>query len=213
MNDREYILSLDKKRLLLEKEIGDITEYLNQDGFPGVDKSLIDQQGFPLAGLDLYAIRDARNTLIKKQNDHKGIMLLIEEKMSQFFNTEKKDNQIISNSLKNEDEDKNLVQVFEDDEVDKKIKVSFAVISSIIEGSPADQCGLCEGDNVLMFDDIDINEKNPLERVGNIVKQKENQIIKVIISRKNQLNSILINLIPKKWEGNGLLGCKLTLKN
>lgn len=213
MNDREYILSLDKKRLLLEKEIGEITDYLNQDGFPGVDKSLIDQQGFPLAGLDLYAIRDARNTLIKKQNDHKGTMILIEEKMSQFFNTEKKDNQVVSYSLKNEEEDKNLVQVFENDEVNKKIKVSFAVISSIIEGSPADQCGLCEGDNVLMFDDIDINEKNPLDRVGSVVKQKENQIIKVIISRKNQLNSILINLIPKKWEGNGLLGCKLTLKN
>ncbi len=63
---REYLLELDKKRTELEKEIFDLTDFLNGDGMPGVDGPLIDKEGFPIPNVDLMAVRTARNRLICK---------------------------------------------------------------------------------------------------------------------------------------------------
>jgi hypothetical protein len=62
--DREQLLEMDKKRLKIEQEIISINEYLNSDGMPGVDGPLIDRDGFPIQGVDIMAVRTARNKLI-----------------------------------------------------------------------------------------------------------------------------------------------------
>ena len=67
-NYKNEILKLDKTRLNIEKEIFEINDFLNQDGMPGVEKSLIDDEGYPLPNLDLYAIREARQKLIMLKN-------------------------------------------------------------------------------------------------------------------------------------------------
>lgn len=61
---REYLLELDKKRLEMEKEIFELTDFLTADGMPGVSGSLIDREGFPLPNVDHMAVRTARNKLI-----------------------------------------------------------------------------------------------------------------------------------------------------
>ncbi len=61
---REQLLELDKKRLKLEQEIISVNEYLNSEGMPGVEGSLIDREGFPIQGVDIMAVRTARNKLI-----------------------------------------------------------------------------------------------------------------------------------------------------
>lgn len=61
---REYLLELDKKRTELEKEIFELSDFLNSPGMPGVEGSLIDREGFPIPNVDLYAVRTARNKLI-----------------------------------------------------------------------------------------------------------------------------------------------------
>lgn len=61
---REYLLELDKKRLAMEKQIFDLTDFLNSNGMPGVTGSLIDREGFPIPNVDLFAVRTARNKLI-----------------------------------------------------------------------------------------------------------------------------------------------------
>lgn len=61
---REYLLELDGKKIKLEEEIQQLSDYLNGEGMPGVSGSLIDEEGFPLSGVDLLAIRTARNKLI-----------------------------------------------------------------------------------------------------------------------------------------------------
>jgi 26S proteasome regulatory subunit N4 len=214
---KQLLLELDKKRRDIEKEIVELTDYLNQDGWPGVDKSLIDEQGFPLAGLDLYAIRDARQKLIHLQNDHKNLMLKIEELMSEYYKA-LKEATVITDTKKfeykknEEDLDKNLVQVFEDDDKEKKIKLPFAYISAVLKNSPAEEAGLIEGDGIYSFGNIKAYVSNPLEKIGALVRENENKEITLDIIRKNNFSTITLKLIPHKWDGNGLLGCKLNLK-
>ncbi len=63
--NREYLLSLDKKRTEIEKEIFDLTEFLNGPNMPGVNGKLIDNEGFPIQNVDLMAVTTARNKLIR----------------------------------------------------------------------------------------------------------------------------------------------------
>jgi hypothetical protein len=63
---REYLLELDKQRTVIEEEIMSLTNFLNSEGMPGVNGSLIDKEGFPIQGVDIMAVRTARNKLISK---------------------------------------------------------------------------------------------------------------------------------------------------
>jgi 26S proteasome non-ATPase regulatory subunit 9 len=42
-----------------------------------MDKSLIDGEGFPLADIDHYAVRNARSRVIALKNDHKAVMKFV----------------------------------------------------------------------------------------------------------------------------------------
>merc|ERR1711879_408271 len=63
----------------MEAEMSSLHEYLTQDGMPGIKESLIDEQGFPRADLDIYAIRKARNRLAGLQTDHMELMKKLEQ--------------------------------------------------------------------------------------------------------------------------------------
>lgn len=41
----------------------EISEYLESPGMPGVKGSLVDNEGFPLANIDLFEVRKLRNRL------------------------------------------------------------------------------------------------------------------------------------------------------
>ena len=68
-----------KEKDEIEKAIMDITEYLDAPGMPGVKGRLVDDDGFPLANLDLFEIRKMRNRLACLQTDHVGVMKKIEQ--------------------------------------------------------------------------------------------------------------------------------------
>jgi len=44
-------------------------------------QQLLDAEGFPRSDLDVHAVRNARNELARKQNDHKALMARIEQAM------------------------------------------------------------------------------------------------------------------------------------
>ena len=210
LNKREKLLALDKERLRLESKIIEITNWLNQDGYPGVEKSLIDQEGFPLHGLDLPSIREARQKLICTQNDHKNLMLLIEQEMIEYFSEEKIEKKVIKNIV--EDDKTNLVQVFEDDDKPKfDIKIPFCYIQQCYEKGPAYEAGFRENDMFVDIGGVTHLISNPLEKVATIVKNNINKVIKCEILRETTL--LKLDLVPKEWEGNGVLGMKIGIKN
>ena len=82
---REELLKLDQEKKTIESEIADLIDYLTGEGMPGVEGSLVDSEGYPLPNLDLYAIRNARRTLIMKKNDLTALIDKIESKMASYF--------------------------------------------------------------------------------------------------------------------------------
>ena len=225
-NSRLDLLKLDKQRLEIEKEINELTDFLTQPGMPGIDGNLIDKDGFPIAGVDLYAVRQARQKLIMKQNDLKNLMNIIETKMSKYFediNKEnKKEDELNFNQNNNNyinKEEPIAIPVLEEKIQNNNNNIKkepFITITEITEKSPAEEAGLKVNDNIITFDNILYKgvSKNPLQTLAEIVKDKIGQDIPIEILRKNDDNILEVKhltLRPHIWEGRGVLGCKLNL--
>jgi 26S proteasome non-ATPase regulatory subunit 9 len=61
----------------IEKQIRQHQQSLEAIGV-GMDKPLVDREGFPRADIDVHAVRIERHAVIQLQNDHKGLMAQIE---------------------------------------------------------------------------------------------------------------------------------------
>lgn len=214
---REYLLDLDKKRTALEHEILEITNLLNENG--GVEGRLVDDEGFPIEGLDIQMIRTQRNKLIYLQNDLKNLMTVIENNMQIFFKNETTKKAEIK---VDKPEDKNepiSLMIHEEVKKEKVIsKLPFAWIGLVAPGSPAEEAGLQVGDGIVLFGNLYYGaSNNPLQKISEIVSKNIDQEIAVEIIRKNVENEeenirfIKLNLIPHTWSGQGVLGCKLNL--
>lgn len=67
-------MNIMKSKDEIEKQIFDITEFLETPPMPGVKGSLVDAEGFPRADIDLFEVRKLRNRLACLQTDHCNIM-------------------------------------------------------------------------------------------------------------------------------------------
>ena len=221
---REDLLKMDKERQEIEKEIFELTEYLTQPGMPGIKGSLIDNEGFPISGVDLYAIRTARQKLIMKQNDLKNLMEKIEVKMSKYFeeinsNNKKEEEEIKeknNNINYNKEEPIPISVLSNDNNNNSNTKEPFAKITEVSDNSPAFEAGLKVNDFIIKFDNFLYKgvSKNPLQTLAEIVRDKLNMDIPIDIMRKSEENLLEIlhlTIRPHQWEGRGVLGCKLNL--
>lgn len=76
---KEEVQKLIKKKEEIEKTINDSGEILLANQNIGMNGSLLDEEGFPRADIDVYAVRQARHKIICLQNDLKSIMKEIEQ--------------------------------------------------------------------------------------------------------------------------------------
>lgn len=149
-------------------------------------------------------------------------MLKIEEEMKNFFLIEKERKE---RELSNKKEIGKLEPIKIGASLDDKkynlntnnqnIKIPFAYIGSLSEGSPAEEAGLRLDDGIINFDGKIIygQYQNPLQKVAEIVKDKLDKVINVEVLRmikdSDNFDKILIEkleLIPHKWSGQGVLG-------
>jgi len=77
------------KKEKLESEIGELSEYLNGPGMPGLKGGLVDSEGFPRADLDIISIRSARNRLAHLNTDHMEVMRIIESRLHELHAKER----------------------------------------------------------------------------------------------------------------------------
>jgi len=143
----------------------------------------------------------------------------IEENMKIYFKSER-ENQIILNTQSEKLHETHQpisisISVDKTKSQQNQIKLPFAWISIVESGSPAEEAGLKEGDGITIFDNLVYGmTNNPLQKIAEIVGKNINTIINVEVVRtnENELNGyIQIKLIPHKWQGQGVLGCKLNL--
>jgi 26S proteasome non-ATPase regulatory subunit 9 len=152
---------------------------------------LVDEDGYPRSDIDVYAVRVARNKVIRLQNDHKMLMGDIEKGLHTLHAREREQRRSESYSDETADQGGTGIQ-------------SFAEINSVAKNSPAEQAGLCVGDKLVQFGSISCENFRNLKDIGSLVQFSIERDIRVCVLRSScQVN---LTLTPRRWAGKGLLG-------
>lgn len=94
----------------------------------------------------------------------------------------------------------------------------FAAVDEVTPGSPAAEAGLLVGDAIVLFGSLRCMEGVPrptLAEVGGTVRAREGQPTPVHVLRahaggQGQREVVQLTLTPRRWSGQGLLGCHIT---
>ena len=185
------------KKNEIEKEIRDLLQGLEEQEGVGMNGSLVDSERFPRNDIDLYAVRSSRQKVIRLRNDHKAVMKEIENKLHQLhaeFKVKK---------LSQSDTQKATMDPNRNREI--LLEKTFARISMVARGSPADQAELKNGDLVLDFGSVNISNFTDVSDIGKVVQHSEGARVSVQVLRGS--DRVGLSLEPKRWSGRGLLGC------
>ena len=185
------------KKNEIEKEIRDLLQGLEEQEGVGMNGSLVDSERFPRNDIDLYAVRSSRQKVIRLRNDHKVVMKEIENKLHQLhaeFKVKK---------LSQSDTQKATMDPNRNREI--LLEKTFARISMVARGSPADQAELKNGDLVLDFGSVNISNFTDVSDIGKVVQHSEGARVSVQVLRGS--DRVGLSLEPKRWSGRGLLGC------
>lgn len=185
------------KKNEIEKEIRDLLQGLEGQEGVGMNGSLVDSERFPRNDIDLYAVRSSRQKVIRLRNDHKAVMKEIENKLHQLhaeFKVKK---------LSQSDTQKATMDPNRNREI--LLEKTFARISMVARGSPADQAELKNGDLVLDFGSVNISNFTDVSDIGKVVQHSEGARVSVQVLRGS--DRVGLSLEPKRWSGRGLLGC------
>ncbi|GLV32538.1 uncharacterized protein CBL_00752 [Carabus blaptoides fortunei] len=183
-----------KKKDLIEKEIKELGSILTQNGV-GMNDPLVDSEGFPLAHVDIYQVRYARNRIICLQNDHKAIMKEIEKGLGTYYSsTDTTFNSATASVGCTHRDNSNLEP--------------FAKISNVAPGSPADEASLQNDDYIVEFGSVNAKNFKDMNTVAEIVRHSAN--IELLLRVRRGARVISVNLRPHRWTGKGLLGCLIT---
>ena len=199
MDTKKILEDLMLKKSEIENEIKQQGEILIAEGNIGMNEPLVDTEGFPRNDIDLYKVRLTRQHINCLQNDYKEIMQKIEDKLFEYHG-EKRSN------------DNKIVDI-----KPASFQRSFLKVTQVDSGSPAQDCGIQVDDEVIQFGPYtSTNTDKKLTQIADLVKKSEDKVILLNIMRPLKIDSIDIGqelvrlkLIPKKWDGHGLLGCKI----
>lgn len=157
---------------------------------------LVDAEGFPKNSIDTYQVRHARHQIICLQNDHKGLMKQIERGLQGYYSASSSDSGMDTQPLNAAPR-----QEF------TSFTVAFARVTDVTEGSPASYAGIQAGDEVVEFGSVNSANFKAITDIATVVQHSEGTQISVKLKRNQRFT--IINLVPRKWAGRGLLGCNI----
>lgn len=141
-------------------------------------------------------VRLARNKIICLQNDLKIVLQAIEEGLAKYF-AENKDTPM----------DVATYASHNRSSTDSTSMAPFLRVNLVSENSPGHTAGVLVNDLITSFGSINSKNFKDLNQIGGLVKNCVNQPIKMKIVRNGTPNEI--TLVPKEWNGQGLLGFKI----
>ena len=209
----------------MEKEIMDISEALSAGNLGGVSAPLVDAEGFPRADVDVHATRTLRNRLACLNTDHKALMVRIE--------------QGLMGALPPVDaiptgQPQRRVDISEPavtggttgatppglatstgpcpmdvvDEMASARMSAFAEIDEVADSGPAAAAGVLVGDLLLQFGSVDASNHDGLRALARLTQRMVGETIPILVRRAGSTH-LALRLQPRRWSGNGLLGCHL----
>jgi len=178
----------------IEGQLSVLFEVLKSKYNVEMDTPLVTQDGFPRNDIDIVGIRLIRIRILRLRNDNKRLLQLLEERLIQQFSG--------ATSAPGEQAGRS------GSGSGPVYTVPFAVVKQVVVGGPAHEAGLREGDRIVLFDnDIHAGNNDKLAALAPRVQGKLNQKIPVEVLRGT--GKLVLDLVPAKWTGQGVLGCRL----
>nr|CAB3265248.1 26S proteasome non-ATPase regulatory subunit 9-like [Phallusia mammillata]CAB3265249.1 26S proteasome non-ATPase regulatory subunit 9-like [Phallusia mammillata] len=190
----EYLKGLIKQKDDIEIEIQAWFDILKSQGDVGMDAALVDAEGFPRNDIDIVQVRTARNKIICLQNDHKSLMKQIENGLVE-FHSQNAGKKAAPTPIASQ-------QTSTDAQMQP-----FAAIDLISRESPAEKAGLKIGDVLVQFGSVSKRNFTGMATIANVVQHSKDKTVNVTVIRDEQ--RVSISLVPRQWEGRGLLGCNI----
>ncbi|KAI1314395.1 Formation of crista junctions protein 1 [Mortierella claussenii] len=163
-------------------------------------------------------MRKVQDELKSLKNDHKAIMIQIEEALHavhaealaerQLREAEKKKNEESSRPSPTSEAGSSASQ--QPQYEDERSMAPFARVNAVAPDSPAKEAGLLQGDRIVVFGNVNLQTPNAMPSLSEHVQSKENKpiLVKVLRGESSELQSLI--LVPKQgWGGRGLLGCHI----
>ena len=225
--DRDALKALIVQKDAMEREIMEISDALEANNMGGVRAPLVDAEGFPRADVDVHATRTLRNRLAILNTDHKALMQRIEQGLLAVHGAASTASTLTSvapsparhlepppappvPSSATGPTPPTLATstapafVEVDDGSDME---PFALIDEVFEDSPAAAAGLCVGDRLLKFGSLHAGNHDQLRALARLTQRSVGSTIALLVLRDD--TRVVLQLLPRRWSGNGLLGCHL----
>ena len=215
---KEKLKELYATREEMEKEMAEIAQRLTEPGMPGLRGALVDREGFPIPGVDLYQVRGDRGRYATLRNDHAEVTKELEKRLAELHLQAGVTKGVAAMELTREAIEK---QQRDEDDAFMRARAraaaqygappgarAFAYVDEVTPGSPASMAGMRVGDVVLMFGDVvGPHGANTLPRVASMLAEREGHPVAVWVSRGGV--DVRLDVTPRAWEGRGLLGCHM----
>ncbi|KAF9335557.1 26S proteasome non-ATPase regulatory subunit 9 [Podila minutissima] len=182
---------------------------------------LVDSSGFPRSDIDLVAVTTARSNIVKLKNDHKAVMLQIEEALhavhaEALAEREKKQEEAAqAAALQNPSSSSSSTtahtsQPGSGSNTAEAPLTPFAKVNAVALDSPSKEAGLLQGDKIVAFGTVTASTPNVMPSLSEHVQSRENKpiLVKVLRGDASELQSVI--LVPRQgWGGRGMLGCHI----
>lgn len=166
----------------IDKNLAAIREYLESTGLGYRDK-LVDDQGFPLPGIEHQTILAERQRASRLINDRARVQHILDLLASAQYSTDGTGTSLLSDIAKLR---------------------PFAVIEEVHQNSPADEAKLLNADFLVRF-----GAATQLQDVPKQIIEGVRIPVTVLRVDKNGNHILDLEITPAKWEGNGLVGAHL----
>ncbi|EWG37712.1 26S proteasome non-ATPase regulatory subunit 9 [Fusarium verticillioides 7600] len=196
---------LQRKKDDIEAELKALGGVLDSHGVD-MNTSLLTNDGFPRADIDVAQIRTTRARIIRLRNDYTALMTRIEKFLHDHFaSLDENESAPVASSSNS--------QGILLDSVSTPLDPPFAKINTVAAGSPAESAGLKPGDEIRNFGYVNRANHDNLRKVAECVQGNEGNNVFIKVSRPDgvaERQELRLTLTPRKdWGGRGLLGCHI----
>jgi 26S proteasome non-ATPase regulatory subunit 9 len=210
-----------KEKDSIEQEIMELNRWFETSRF-GKTGPLVDAEGFPFPEVDLVIeTRTKRHRYSCLQNDYSDIMRRVEAIVLPSNSTATTATTATTSTTTATSADTPTASASPSPPL-----LPFAVIDEVMASSPAEEAGLRANDRVVRFGRINLNtqptSQSAMLAVRDLVNASENRRIALVVERtvasttttdhspsQQQQQLVVIGLTPRRWKGQGLLGCHL----